>query len=287
MTTSGALRRSRRSSSGIALGLAVPRPDPGRAGRPVGRPDHRGLRDQPDQVGPADAAEVRRPGQLRDARRTTHDSGRRSATRSSTRSRRCRSGSTLGLGIAMALNQRIRGISWIRTAYFLPVVTSTVAIALVWSWIYSPEFGTTQRGPRVLRVPAQRWISDPFWAMPSIVAMSVWQGLGITVIIFLAGLQAIPDEYHDAAAVDGAGRWAELPPRDPAPAHAGDLLHRDPRAHRQLPGLRSGLRPGPTGQADRVDGDPRVHDLRERLPELQDGLCGAASTGSCSSSWRA
>jgi len=119
-------------------------------------------------------------------------------------------GLVLGLGIAMALNQRIRGISWIRTAYFLPVVTSTVAIALVWSWIYSPDSGPLNAVLGFFGIPAQRWISDPFWAMPSIVAMSVWQGLGITVIIFLAGLQAIPEEYLDAAAVDGAGRWASF-----------------------------------------------------------------------------
>lgn len=119
-------------------------------------------------------------------------------------------GLTIGLGLALALNQAIRGISWIRTAYFLPVVTSTVAIALVWSWIYSPDSGPLNGVLGFLGLPAQRWITDPFWAMPSIVVMSVWQGLGITVIIFLAGLQGIPQEYHDAAAVDGAGRWADF-----------------------------------------------------------------------------
>jgi multiple sugar transport system permease protein len=119
-------------------------------------------------------------------------------------------GLVLGLGLALALNQRLRGISWIRTAYFLPVVTSTVAISLVWSWIYSPDRGPLNAVLGFVGLPAQKWISDPFWAMPSIVIMSVWQGLGTTVIIFLAGLQAIPEEYHDAAAVDGAGRWASF-----------------------------------------------------------------------------
>jgi multiple sugar transport system permease protein len=119
-------------------------------------------------------------------------------------------GLVLGLGLALALNQRLRGISWIRTAYFLPVVTSTVAISLVWSWIYSPDSGPLNAVLGFVGLPAQKWITDPFWAMPSIVAMSVWQGLGTTVIIFLAGLQGIPEEYHDAAAVDGAGRWASF-----------------------------------------------------------------------------
>jgi multiple sugar transport system permease protein len=119
-------------------------------------------------------------------------------------------GLVIGLGMALALNQQIRGIAIIRTAYFLPVVTSTTAIALVWLWIYSPQGGLLNDFLAAFGIPAQKWISDPFWAMPSIVVMSVWQGLGTTVIIFLAGLQAIPQEYHDAAAVDGAGSWARF-----------------------------------------------------------------------------
>ena len=119
-------------------------------------------------------------------------------------------GLVLGLGLALALDQRIRGIAIIRTAYFLPVVTSTTAIALVWLWIYSPQGGLLNDFLGAFGIPAQKWISDPFWSMPSIVVMSVWQGLGVTVIIFLAGLQAIPQEYHDAAAVDGAGAWGRF-----------------------------------------------------------------------------
>ena len=119
-------------------------------------------------------------------------------------------GLILGLGLALALDQRIRGIAIIRTAYFLPVVTSTTAIALVWLWIYSPRGGLLNAALGTLGIPAQKWVSDPFWSMPSIVFMSVWQGLGVTVIILLAGLQGIPQQFYDAAAVDGAGRWARF-----------------------------------------------------------------------------
>lgn len=119
-------------------------------------------------------------------------------------------GLILGLGLALALDQPIRGIAIIRTAYFLPVVTSTTAIALVWLWIYSPQGGLLNSVLGVFGIPPEKWVSDPFWSMPSIVAMSVWQGLGTTVIIFLAGLQGIPQEFYDAAAVDGAGRWARF-----------------------------------------------------------------------------
>ena len=119
-------------------------------------------------------------------------------------------GMALALGLALALNQSLRGIALIRTAYFLPVVTSATAVGLVWAWIYSPNNGLLNQFIGVIGLPPQKWISDPFWAMPSIIAMSIWQGLGINVIIFLAGLQAIPQEYYDAASVDGAARWSRF-----------------------------------------------------------------------------
>ncbi len=119
-------------------------------------------------------------------------------------------GMLISLFLALALNQAIRGIAWIRTAYFLPVVTSTIAVALVWQWIYSPDAGLLNQFIGLFGIPAQRWLSNPTLAMPSIVAMSVWQGLGTSIIIFLAGLQAIPGELLDAASVDGAGRWARF-----------------------------------------------------------------------------
>jgi multiple sugar transport system permease protein len=119
-------------------------------------------------------------------------------------------GLAIALGLALALNQRIRGIAWIRTAYFLPVVTSTIAIALVWQWIYNADQGLLNEVLGLVGIPAQKWLSNPTLAMPSIVAMSIWQGLGTNVIIFLAGLQAIPGELLDAASVDGAGRWARF-----------------------------------------------------------------------------
>ncbi len=119
-------------------------------------------------------------------------------------------GMLISLFLALALNQTIRGIAWIRTAYFLPVVTSTIAIALVWQWIYSPDSGLLNQLIGLLGIPPQKWLSNPTLAMPAIVAMSVWQGLGVNIIIFLAGLQAIPTELLDAASVDGAGRWARF-----------------------------------------------------------------------------
>lgn len=119
-------------------------------------------------------------------------------------------GMVIALGLALALNQTIRGIAWIRTAYFLPVVTSTIAIALVWQWIYSPDSGLLNQFLGVFGIAPQRWLSNATLVMPAIVVMSVWQGLGTNIIIFLAGLQAIPGELLDAASVDGGGRWARF-----------------------------------------------------------------------------
>jgi multiple sugar transport system permease protein len=116
-------------------------------------------------------------------------------------------GMTIALGLAVALNRAIAGISLIRTMYFLPLVTSAIAVGLVWAWIYSPANGLLNQLLAVFGLPAQKWISDPFWAMPAIVAMSVWQGLAASTIIFLAGMQAIPESLYDAAHVDGAGGW--------------------------------------------------------------------------------
>ncbi len=115
-------------------------------------------------------------------------------------------GLALSLGLALALNQSLRGISWIRTMYFLPLVTSAIAVGLVWAWIYSPTSGLLNQVLGVFGIPGQKWVTDPFWAMPAIIVMSIWQGLPANTIIFLAGLQAIPTDYYDAASVDGAGR---------------------------------------------------------------------------------
>lgn len=119
-------------------------------------------------------------------------------------------GMAIALAFALGLDQAIRGIAWIRTMYFLPLVTSAVAVGLVWLWIYAPQGGLLNALTGLLGIPPQRWASDPFWAMPAIIVMSIWQGLGVNIIIFLAGLQAIPTEYYAAASVDGAGRWARF-----------------------------------------------------------------------------
>lgn len=110
----------------------------------------------------------------------------------------------LSLFFAFLLNQKLRGVTWYRTAYFLPVVSSTVAVALVWSWIYAKDFGLLNFMLRQVGLEPIGWLSSTTWAMPAVIIMAVWGNLGAGIIIFLAGLQAIPESYYEAAAIDGA-----------------------------------------------------------------------------------
>lgn len=111
----------------------------------------------------------------------------------------------LALLIALALNTRLPGVAAVRTAFFLPVVSSWVAVALLWSWLFNPRYGLVNYLLGLLGIDGPGWLFDRAWAMPAIILTSVWKDLGFVMIIFLAGLQAIPTDYYEAAALDGAG----------------------------------------------------------------------------------
>lgn len=113
----------------------------------------------------------------------------------------------LSLGIAMVLNQKLRGIGLFRTAYFMPVITSVVAVAAIWRVIYNPSFGLANSLLETFNLPAQRWLRDPALAMPAVILVALWKGLGYNVVIFLAGLKGVPHIYYEAAEMDGAAPW--------------------------------------------------------------------------------
>lgn len=111
----------------------------------------------------------------------------------------------LGLLIAVGLNQKIKGLSFFRTVYFMPTITSMVATSLLWEWIFDSNYGLINLVLRYIGIhnpPA--WLSSTTWAMPAIIILSVWTHLGFNMVIFLAGLQGIPQHLYEAARIDGA-----------------------------------------------------------------------------------
>lgn len=116
----------------------------------------------------------------------------------------------LSMGIAILLNNPIKGLGFYRTAYFIPVVTSINAVAIVWNFIYHPDFGLLNKILGLFGISPIAWLQDPNWAMPAIILMSVWKGLGNNIIIFLTGLQNIPKHLYEAARIDGANRWQQF-----------------------------------------------------------------------------
>jgi multiple sugar transport system permease protein len=112
------------------------------------------------------------------------------------------------LALALVANTSLRGITFFRTAYFLPVVSSMIAVALVWSWIFNPEYGLLNHLLQVLfGVKGPAWLESTSWALPAMAIVTVWKGLGYSMVIFLAGLQNIPRDLYHAATIDGAGVW--------------------------------------------------------------------------------
>lgn len=126
----------------------------------------------------------------------------------------------ISLGVAMLLNQKIRGLSFYRTVFFTPVITSTVAVSAVWMWLYDPFDGLFNYLLGLVNLGPIGWLNNPKWAMLSVIIMSVWKGLGYNVVIFLAGLQNIDASLYEAAAIDGATplqqfRYITLPQLSP------------------------------------------------------------------------
>jgi ABC-type sugar transport system permease subunit len=119
-------------------------------------------------------------------------------------------GLALGLLFALAVNRQLKGMAIFRTAYFLPVVVPTVAIAIVFRFLYSPEGGLINELLGLVGITGLNWLEEPSTALPAIAAMSVWQKLGWNMTFYLVGLLAIPRQLYEAAELDGAGRWSQF-----------------------------------------------------------------------------
>lgn len=117
-------------------------------------------------------------------------------------------GMILGIIIAMGMNRKMKGVKILRTMYYIPVISSLVAVAILWSWVFNYDFGllniiikalTGQHGPN--------WLGNEFWVKISMILFMTWKGLGTAIILYLSGLQCIPRDYYEAARIDGASGW--------------------------------------------------------------------------------
>ncbi|MGV8883610.1 MAG: carbohydrate ABC transporter permease [Rhodoglobus sp.] len=111
----------------------------------------------------------------------------------------------VALGLALVLNSKLRGVAFFRTAAFFPYITSIVAIAVVWNLLFSPDYGPINEFLRAIGISSPPgWLTSSDWAMPAVVIVSTWRDMGYYMILFLAGLQTVPRELHEAARMDGA-----------------------------------------------------------------------------------
>lgn len=119
-------------------------------------------------------------------------------------------GIALSLFLAILLNQKLRLIRFYRAAFFIPVISSMVAVAVIWQWIYNPQYGLLNYALSWLGIQGPTWLTSTKWAMIAIIITAIWKNLGFNMLIFLAGLQSIPETYYEASEIDGAKWYAKF-----------------------------------------------------------------------------
>ncbi|MGH2460863.1 MAG: carbohydrate ABC transporter permease [Chloroflexota bacterium] len=113
--------------------------------------------------------------------------------------------------LAVLLNRGMKGTNIFRTLFFLPSLTPAVALALLWAWLFHPTVGPINLGLSYIGIQGPGWLTDKSWALPALIIISLWASMGgNAMLIFLAGLQGVPESLMDAAEIDGAGRWAKF-----------------------------------------------------------------------------
>ena len=117
--------------------------------------------------------------------------------------------SAIALGLALLINAKVRGVNFFRTVYFLPVVTSMVVVSMLWMFMYQPN-GLINVLLAKIGIDGPDWLGDPRTALFAIIVLSIWQAVGMHMVIWLSGLQTIPGELYEAAALDGAGPWRQF-----------------------------------------------------------------------------
>lgn len=115
----------------------------------------------------------------------------------------------VSLAVALLMNQKLRGMAFYRTVYYLPSITPIVATSILWLWVLNPEMGLVNTALAKVGVEGPGWLSSPEWSKPALILMGMW-GAGGGMVIYLAGLQDIPQQLYEAASLDGAGRLAQF-----------------------------------------------------------------------------
>ncbi len=117
-------------------------------------------------------------------------------------------GMILGVVIALGMNRKIRGIKVLRTMYYIPVISSLVAVSILWAWVFNYDYGLFNSIIKAVSgVHGPNWLGDEFWVKVSMIIFMTWKGLGTAIILYLSGLQSIPRDYYEAAKIDGASGW--------------------------------------------------------------------------------
>jgi multiple sugar transport system permease protein len=116
----------------------------------------------------------------------------------------------LGFVLALLADRVARGRWFFRLAFFAPYVLPSAVMALIWKWLYTPELGLLENALSKIGITAPNWLGDPIWAMPSLALATVWWTLGFNFVLYLAGLQEIPRQLYEAAAIDGATPWQQI-----------------------------------------------------------------------------
>jgi len=118
-------------------------------------------------------------------------------------------GTVVCVGLALILNMKVKGMAFYRMVFYLPSIVPAIAGSMLWLWLLNPQYGLANELLRLLHLPRLGWLSDPRWAKPSLILMSLW-GVGGGIVIFLAGLQDIPEHLYEAAELDGASSFRKL-----------------------------------------------------------------------------
>ncbi|MCJ8324279.1 MAG: sugar ABC transporter permease [Rhizobiales bacterium] len=116
----------------------------------------------------------------------------------------------IALGLALVLNSKIKAKTFFRAVYFVPVVTSWVAVSLVWKWMLNPVYGIVNYGLSFVGIDGPGWLYDPNWAMAGVILTTVWKDIGFVMVIYLAGLQDIPENLYEAAELEDANAWQKF-----------------------------------------------------------------------------